>query len=447
MTLKRPYLSKKLFEFCCELIDKVLNFDQSTSSAIHYYVRSKGKKFGPVERELIVNIIFSIVRNKSYFKSIIDIEKNNLPNIKESKYLIILGSFSVLDKKSVVPLLIDEEKFFLEKLKIKSVKEIFIEFRESNFLNEKLSVPSWIFKDWVDQRGLKKTINFIESNHANYPIYCRVNLLKNKVSTVLSKILQSGYFVEQSNVLEECLKFLPGENINRIMALFPRGVMEVQDLGSQLVAKLVSPKRHEVILDICAGTGGKSLALSAKMKNTGKIFSIDVSANRILQLKNRLLNSKSTNIWPMVIESLEDKRLKKFYGKVDSVLVDAPCSGLGTLRRNPELKWRASQEQIKNKKKLQLEILKKAGLFCKLGGHLVYATCSTIYDENEAVIEEFLSSNSYFRRCNNKLVFEIQNIILDKTWNVYDSCGNIHLWSDLTDTDSFFMTRLIRINK
>jgi 16S rRNA (cytosine967-C5)-methyltransferase len=118
---------------------------------------------------------------------------------------------------------------------------------------------------------------------------------------------------------------------------------------------------------------------------------------------------------------------------------------LGTLRRNPELKWRVSKADIKTKKKNQLCILVKAALFCKVGGYLVYATCSTIYEENEAVVREFLSNSDEFHRCDNNLALEKQNIFLDNTWNVFDSYGNIQLWSDLTGTDSFFMTRLIRI--
>ena len=125
-------------------------------------------------------------------------------------------------------------------------------------------------------------------------------------------------------------------------------------------------------------------------------------------------------------------------------MVDAPCSGLGTLRRNPDLKWRVTESEITNFSKNQLKILTKASSLCKIGGYLVYATCSTIYEENEMVVEKFLSNNVHFDRCCNNSVLEKQNIVLDKSWNVFDSYGNIHLWSDLTDTDSFFMSRFIR---
>ena len=125
-------------------------------------------------------------------------------------------------------------------------------------------------------------------------------------------------------------------------------------------------------------------------------------------------------------------------------MVDAPCSGLGTLRRNPDLKWRVTESEITNFSKNQLKILTKASSLCKVGGYLVYATCSTIYSENECVVKEFLLNNSHFDRCNSNLVLEKQNINFDKSWNVFDSYGNIHIWTDLTDTDSFFMSRLIR---
>ena len=444
MIKKNFYFSNIHFEFCVRLIYKILDFNQPTSTIISFYFKSKGKKFGSTEREFITDLSFSIVRNKNYFESIIINEKNILPDLEYFRCLVILGCIHTLGKNSMNLILSSSEKKFLESVDLKSIQDIFKEFRKSNDLNEKISVPSWIFNDWVTQRGLKQTINFVESNHIGFPIYCRVNPLRIKIKEAIDRIEKSNFFVEQSNIVKESLKFLPGENLNQVMSLFSVGEIEVQDLGSQLIAKLVAPKRHSLIIDFCAGTGGKSLALGAKMKNTGKIFALDISASRILKLKERVAESKLRNIWPIVIKDLDDQRLLNFNAKADAVLVDAPCSGLGTLRRNPDLKWRVHPEEIEALRKIQIKILNKASLLCKIGGYLVYATCSTICDENERIIEEFLSRNIGFSRCDNNMVLEKQNIFLDKSWNVFDSYGNIQLWSDLTDTDSFFMTRLIR---
>ena len=441
---KIKYFHQKYIESCCEIVEKILEFKQSTGSLIFLYFKVQGKNFGSKERKLITDVVFSIVKNKSYFQSLIKEEQLNISNLSELRCLVILGVTSKLGKEIIYPFLSNIEKNFLSRIEMKTISSIYKEFSHSLLLNEKLSVPSWIFSDWISQRNLKKTINFIESNHSDFPIYCRVNILKRKVKDVMVKIRDSGFTFERSGLIEECLKFLPGENVNRIKSLFAVGVIEIQDLGSQLIAKLVVPKRHQIIVDFCAGTGGKSLALGMHMKNTGKVISIDISSERIVKLKKRVSTSGLKNIWPIVIKNLEDERLIKYFGTADSVLVDAPCSGLGTLRRNPDLKWRVTESEITNFSKNQLKILTKASSLCKIGGYLVYATCSTIYEENEIVVEKFLSNNVHFDRCCTNSVLEKQNIVLDKSWNVFDSYGNIHLWSDLTDTDSFFMSRFIR---
>ena len=441
---KIKYFHQKYIESCCEIVEKILEFKQSTGSLIFLYFKVQGKNFGSKERKLITDVVFSIVKNKSYFQSLIKEEQLYISNLSELRCLVILGVTSKLGKEIIYPFLSNIEKIFLSRIEMKTISSIYKEFSHSLLLNEKLSVPSWIFSDWISQRNLKKTINFIESNHSDFPIYCRVNILKRKVKDVMVKIRDSGFTFERSGLIEECLKFSPGENVNSIKSLFAVGVIEIQDLGSQLIAKLVVPKRHQIIVDFCAGTGGKSLALGMHMKNTGKVISIDISSERIVKLKKRVSTSGLKNIWPIVIKNLEDERLIKYFGTADSVLVDAPCSGLGTLRRNPDLKWRVTESEITNFSKNQLKILTKASSLCKIGGYLVYATCSTIYEENEIVVEKFLSNNVNFDRCCTNSVLEKQNIVLDKSWNVFDSYGNIHLWSDLTDTDSFFMSRFIR---
>ena len=424
---------------------KTLEFKQSTSSLIFVYFKLHGKEFGSHERKLITDIVFFIVKNTSYFRSIINEEKKSIYDLNESRCLVIMGAMNKLEKKVIEPFLTDFEKIFLARINIQSPLHIYKEFIHSPLLNEKLSIPSWIFNDWINQRNLTNTINFIESYHSDFPIYCRVNILRRKVRDVIAKIRDHGFTVEKSELIQECFKLPSGTNVNHIMSLFVDGDIEIQDLGSQIIAKLVAPKRHQIIIDFCAGTGGKSLALGAHVKNTGKIFAIDISSERIVKLKKRVLSSGLKNIWPIVIRNLKDERLLRLIGKADSVLVDAPCSGLGTLRRNSDLKWRVTKSQIENFSNNQLEILTMASSLCKVGGYLVYATCSTIYKENEYVVKKFLSNNDHFDRCNSNLALEKQNIIIDSSWNVFDSYGNIHLWSDLTDTDSFFMSRFKRI--
>jgi 16S rRNA (cytosine967-C5)-methyltransferase len=170
---------------------------------------------------------------------------------------------------------------------------------------------------------------------------------------------------------------------------FLRGDIEVQDEGSQLLAVLTDAKRGEMVADFCAGAGGKTLALGASMRNTGRLYAMDVSGHRLAALKPRLARSGLSNVYPIQIAHERDERVKRLAGKVDRVLIDAPCSGLGTLRRNPDLKWRHTPATVLELQAKQIAILSSAARLVKPGGRLVYATCSLLAEENERVCEQF----------------------------------------------------------
>jgi 16S rRNA (cytosine967-C5)-methyltransferase len=171
--------------------------------------------------------------------------------------------------------------------------------------------------------------------------------------------------------------------------VFMRGDVEVQDEGSQLLALMTDAKRGEMVVDFCAGAGGKTLALGASMRNTGRLYAFDTSGHRLAALKPRLARSGLSNVYPVQIAHERDERIKRLAGKIDRVLVDAPCSGLGTLRRNPDMKWRQSPQSIDELRVKQGLILASAARLLKPGGRLVYATCSLLEDENEAIAAEF----------------------------------------------------------
>ena len=173
------------------------------------------------------------------------------------------------------------------------------------------------------------------------------------------------------------------------LEVFMRGDVEVQDEGSQLLALMVGAKRGEMVADFCAGAGGKTLALGAEMRNTGRLYAFDTSGHRLASLKPRLARSGLSNVYPVQIAHERDERIKRLAGKLDRVLVDAPCSGLGTLRRNPDLKWRQSPQSVEELRVKQAAILASAARLLKPGGRLVYATCSLLDAENEAIAEAF----------------------------------------------------------
>jgi 16S rRNA (cytosine967-C5)-methyltransferase len=169
--------------------------------------------------------------------------------------------------------------------------------------------------------------------------------------------------------------------------------VEVQDEGSQLLALMLDAKRGEMVVDFCAGAGGKTLALGAQMRNTGRLYAFDTSGHRLAALKPRLARSGLANVHPVQIAHERDDRIKRLAGKIDRVLVDAPCSGLGTLRRNPDLKWRHSSQAVDELVAKQTAILAGAARLPKPGGRLVYATCSLLARENEQIAAAFAESD------------------------------------------------------
>jgi 16S rRNA (cytosine967-C5)-methyltransferase len=222
--------------------------------------------------------------------------------------------------------------------------------------------------------------------------------------------------------------------INR-SELFTGGAIEVQDEGSQLLALLTEAKRGEMVVDFCAGAGGKTLALGAMMRNTGRLYAFDVSTHRLEALKPRLARSGLSNVYPAGIAHERDERIKRLSGKIDRVLVDAPCSGLGTLRRNPDLKWRQSPQSVQELVAKQQSILASAARLVKSGGRLVYATCSLLAAENEQIAAAFSAANPDFTPLDAADVLTHQKV--EGAAELVEN-GYLRLWPHRHGTDAFF---------
>jgi 16S rRNA (cytosine967-C5)-methyltransferase len=191
------------------------------------------------------------------------------------------------------------------------------------------------------------------------------------------------------------------------------GRLEVQDEGSQLIGYAVAPKRSDMVVDFCAGAGGKTLLLGALMRSQGRLYAFDVANRRLANLAPRLKRSGLSNVHPQLLDGERDTRVKRLAGKIDRVLVDAPCTGFGTLRRNPDLKWRQPETAVAELAAKQATILAAAATLVKPGGRLVYATCSVLPDENEAIVAQFLASHSGFVQGNVAADLARANIELD----------------------------------
>jgi 16S rRNA (cytosine967-C5)-methyltransferase len=233
---------------------------------------------------------------------------------------------------------------------------------------------------------------------------------------------------------------LEGKPALQDLTVFREGWVEVQDEGSQLLALLLAPRRGEMVVDFCAGAGGKTLALGAMMRSTGRLYAFDVADYRLAKLKPRLLRSGLSNVYPVAIAHERDERVKRLAGKVDRVLVDAPCSGLGTLRRNPDMKWRQKPEDIVELTAKQTNILQSAATLLKPGGRLVYATCSILPEENSGIVNAFLAAHPEFERVPAESVLVQQGVSADGL----TAQGDLQLRPDRHGTDGFYAAVLQR---
>ncbi len=255
------------------------------------------------------------------------------------------------------------------------------------------------------------------------PLDLRVNVLKADRTAALAALHEAGIDAVPLDVPATAIRVQGKPALERVPA-FEQGWFEVQDAGSQRLVEFAAPKRGQTVVDFCAGAGGKTLALAGAMRSSGQIYACDVSAARLQRLRPRLTRSGATNVQPFGLDSERDPKLKRLAGRADLVLVDAPCSGTGTLRRNPELKWRMQSQDIDALSVLQSSILAAAAALVKPGGTLVYATCSLLHRENEAVVEAFDAERLGF-----------------------DAPQFLRLHPDEVDTDGFFAARWVRMRR
>ncbi|HEY0887616.1 MAG TPA: RsmB/NOP family class I SAM-dependent RNA methyltransferase, partial [Ramlibacter sp.] len=257
------------------------------------------------------------------------------------------------------------------------------------------NLPDWLAQPLKEQLG-GEFWALAESLNQPAPLDLRVNTLTDKREDVRQELTLAGIAARPTPYSPWGLRVDGKPAINKLDA-FARGAVEVQDEGSQLLALLLDARRGEMVVDFCAGAGGKTLAIGATMRNTGRLYAFDTSAHRLDALKPRLARSKLSNVHPAAIAHERDDRIKRLAGKIDRVIVDAPCSGLGTLRRNPDLKWRQSMQSVQEMAVKQAAILASAARLLKPGGRLVYATCSVLPQENEEIAAAFGAAQPQFQ--------------------------------------------------
>jgi 16S rRNA (cytosine967-C5)-methyltransferase len=275
-----------------------------------------------------------------------------------------------------------------------------------------LSLPDWVWERLLATRTHADAIALARALLAPAPLDLRVNTLLATREEILRALQADGIACEPTPWSPYGVR-VRGKPALQSHPLFLEGKVEVQEEASQLLACLVGAKRREMVVDFCAGAGGKTLALGAMMRSEGRLYAFDTSQRRLANLAPRLKRSGLSNVHPQLIDNEHDRRTQRLAGKIDRVLVDAPCSGLGTLRRNPDLKWRQSPQALEELRAKQASILAAAAKLVKPGGRLVYATCSILPEENEGIVEDFLRNAPTFRALPAGPLLAAQGIALD----------------------------------
>lgn len=417
-------MTPNLLRQAAMLLSNLLDFNSPADAKLGEFFRNH-RDLGTKERAFVAESVYGVLRRLRYL-SVVAANEENDPD--DARKLILAWLLRVQGKslRELDDILSEQQKEWAVTIKAKSTENL--------PLAVQADVRDWFWDKLVAQYGETEALTICRSMFDQASLDLRVNTIKATRDEVLAKMQA------ENTVKDNVISTMPYSpigirmgaklNISRHV-MFTEGKIEVQDEGSQLLSYLVSPKRGMMVADFCAGAGGKTLAIGALMKNTGRLYAFDVSEKRLHNLGQRLKRSGLSNLHAQVISSEQDPKLKRLNGKFDRVLVDAPCSGLGTLRRNPDLKWRQTEQDVIELTQKQTAILARAAKLTKAGGRLIYATCSLLRDENEAIVEAFMQANPEFNLVPASEVLAHHHVALD-------TGPYLRLLPHLHQTDGFF---------
>ena len=380
----------------------------------------ENNKLGVNDRTFIADTVFGVLR---HFFSLKYITGTTIPR---PLILAYLAKFRGINMRELEPFITEAEIKQLVK-----TKEVKLDSLPSTIRSE---FPEWLVEKIQAKMPDTDILNLGLSFQKQASLDLRVNTLMANRNDVLTRLSKDGIDASATCYSPIGIRLVRKSTIQS-HEMFITGKIEIQDEGSQLLGYLLQPKRGEIVVDFCAGAGGKALMMGALMGSKGRIYAFDVSEKRLNRLKPRLKRSGLSNLFPRWISNENDVKVKRLAGKVDRVLVDAPCSGLGTLRRNPDIKLRQTPESIEEAKLSQEAILASSARLLKPGGRLVYATCSFLPEENQEIIENFLAAHTKFTLLNCAELFMQQKIPLDTGMF-------LQLYPGEHNTDSFFAAAL-----
>jgi len=344
------------------------------------------ERIGSNERKLVAETLFGVLRHRLLLDHACTADGKGQATARRMAlaYWMRFGGYNL---RELQPLLRAQEAEWLRSVKAIRAEELPLPLQAE--------LPQWIVDTLRQHHSDEEILALGISMQHPAPLDLRVNSLLANRDEVLHSLQAEGFAATATPYSAYGIRLKDKPALNK-HALFLTGKFEVQDEGSQLLGLLLAPKRNDMVVDFCAGAGGKTLMLGALMNSQGRLYAWDISEKRLTNLKPRLKRSGLSNVQPQLIAHENDSKIKRLAGKIDRVLVDAPCSGLGTLRRNPDLKFRQSVQSVAELNEKQRAILDSAARLLKKGGRLVYATCSLLQEENQDVVRAFLATHPEF---------------------------------------------------
>ncbi len=407
-----------LIDHAALLLRAVLKFDAAADATTASYFRQH-HSLGPRERHALAETVYEVLRRRLRLQHLV---RDGAGPIERRLAIVAWRG----DERALQAALTQTERQWLARVRAVDDNALPDETRHN--------LPAWLAEALRASGDEVWFWSLAQALLKPAPVDLRVNTLKARRDEVLRMLADVGIAARATPYSPWGLRLEGQPALNRL-ELYRRGAFEVQDEGSQLLALLVQAKRGEMVVDFCAGAGGKTLALGAAMRNTGRLYAFDLSGHRLDAMRPRLVRAGLANVHTLQLAHERDDRLQRLVGKADRVLVDAPCSGLGTLRRNPDLKWRQSESAIEDLRERQVAILESAASLVKPGGRLVYATCSLLPIENESVAHTFTATHPNFRSVDATEVL-LRGDVADAALLTTD--GHLRLWPHRHETDGFF---------
>jgi 16S rRNA (cytosine967-C5)-methyltransferase len=361
-------------------LEALLPFTQPADAVIRAFFRDH-PKLGARDRAFIAETVFACLRRRRVLE--------HLAGGLHPRRMVLacLAKLRGISARELAPWLDETDKAWLREVRAASIDDL--------PLGVRCDLPDWLVERLLPELGEAPLLALARSLQQAAPLDLRVNLTKATREEVLARFAADGIAATAMPLSPLGVRLKDKPAINR-HELFLSGALEVQDEGSQLLGLLVAPRRRDLVVDFCAGAGGKTLLLADLMQSHGRLYAYDTSDRRLANLKLRAARAGVSNVQSQLIGSEQDVRLRRLRGKADRVLVDAPCSGFGTLRRNPDLKWRQTPASIAEMSAKQASILEAAARLVRPGGRLVYGTCSLLREENEDVVDAFLANQRDF---------------------------------------------------